>query len=169
MQTPSAHTATFHREMRDLWRGVVLDSPGAARPAFFPVRAYLQVKAIPDARGDWAVRLYADYRLDLGAAHGLLGGGASGARLVGVQVPASFAHWVPPGACYNRIGYWEVPNARVVYREQGQLRSFGIASMISWRGVWYVVHMGAVLRSADVGVVDAPSSGAGVAINTGTC
>jgi hypothetical protein len=155
--------------MRDLWRGVVRESPAAARPAFFPVLAYLQVKSIPDARGDWVARLYYDYKLDLGAAHGLLGGAASSARLVGVQVPASYAHWVPPGACYNSIGYWEMPNARVLYREGGQLRSFGIASMISWRGIWYVVHLGAVLRAAAAGVVDDPSSGAGVSAYSGTC
>ena len=169
MQLPSAHTAVFHREMRELWKGVVLNAPAAARPAFFPVLAYVQIKAIADPRGDWTLRLYDSYKLDLAAAHALLGRGAKGARLVGVQVPAAFAHWVPPGACYNTAGYWEVPNARVVYREGGQLRSFGIASMISWRGVWYVVHFGAVLRSAAVGMVDAPSAGTGVSINTGTC
>ena len=47
--------------------------------------------------------------------------------------------------------------ARVVYRLGGQLRSFGIASLISWRGRWYVVHFGAVLRNAAVGLVDQPS------------
>ena len=77
MQRPSAHTAVFHREMRDLWRGVVLDTAAAARPAFFPVRAYVQIKAIADPRGDWRLRLFDFYRLDLGAAHSLLGSGAS--------------------------------------------------------------------------------------------
>ncbi|MBV8942321.1 MAG: hypothetical protein JO240_11355 [Solirubrobacterales bacterium] len=85
---------------------------------------------------------------------------------MGVRVPQQFAHWVDPGACYNRIGYYEVPNARVVYSENGQVHSFGIASMISWRGVWYVVHFGAVLAS---GVVDAPAAGPSSSIDTGTC
>jgi hypothetical protein len=88
---------------------------------------------------------------------------------VTVDVPASYAHWVSPGACYNRVGYYEVPNARVVYRQNGQVHSFGIASMISWRGVWYVVHLGAVLRSAAQGVVDDPSGGAGVSVPSSTC
>ena len=74
--------------------------------------------------------------------------------------PLAYAHWVAPGACYNRIGYYEVPNARVVYRDGRSVRSFGIASMISWRGVWYVVHLGAVSGDAS-GTVDAPSAGAG--------
>jgi hypothetical protein len=62
-----------------------------------------------------------------------------------------------------------MPNARVTYRAGGQLRSFGIASMISWRGVWYVVHLGAVLRSADSGTVDEPALGAGTSAYSGTC
>ena len=88
---------------------------------------------------------------------------------VRVNVPAGYAHWVSPDACYNRVGYYEVPNARVVYRQNGQLHSFGIASMISWRGVWYVVHLGAVLRPAAEGIVDDPSSGAGVSAPSSTC
>ena len=41
--------------------------------------------------------------------------------------------------------------------------------MISLRGVWYVVHLGAILRSSDVGVVDEPSPGRGSAAYSGTC
>ena len=41
--------------------------------------------------------------------------------------------------------------------------------MISWRGVWYVVHLGAILRSGESGMVDEPSSGAGVSTYSGTC
>jgi hypothetical protein len=166
---PSAGTPQFHAEMAALWRGVVEDSLRAALPAFFPEGAYVQVKAIADARADYAARLLGDYRLDLGAAHALLDGHPQAARLLTVRVPRSFAHWVTPGACYNRVGYYEVPNARVVYREDGQVHSFGIASMISWRGVWYVVHLGAVLRSTANGVVDDPSSGSGESAPSATC
>jgi hypothetical protein len=152
--------------MAALWAGVVHNSTSRAMPAFFPKAAYLQVKAIPDAGADYQNRLVHGFTLDIGAAHSLLGAGASSARLLSVRVPLQFAHWVDPGACYNRIGYYEVPSARVVYGENGQVRSFGIASMISWRGVWYVVHFGAVLQS---GVVDAPSPGPGTSIDSGTC
>lgn len=152
--------------MAALWAGVVHDSVSRAMPAFFPKPAYLQVKAIADPGADYENRLVHGFKLDIGAAHALLGANAAGARLVGVRVPRAFAHWVDPGACYNRIGYYEVPNARVVYSENGQVRSFGIASMISWRGVWYAVHFGAVLES---GVVDAPTAGTGGSIDTGTC
>jgi hypothetical protein len=57
----------------------------------------------------------------------------------------------------------------LVYREAGQVHSFGIASMISWRGVWYVVHLGAVLRAADEGVVDQAAAGSGSSTCSGTC
>jgi hypothetical protein len=76
---------------------------------------------------------------------------------------------VEQGACYNRTGYYEVPNARLVYREGGTIRSFGIASMISWRGVWYVIHLGAVVRSTDAGAVDDPSAGPGAPAPSSTC
>lgn len=166
---PSPHTRTFHGEMKALWQGVVTNSLRPALPAFFPEAAYARLKGIVNPRGDWQGRLVADYRLDIRAAHHLLGSRPTHARLVRVQVPASYAHWVPPGVCANSDGYYEVPNARVVYRSGGELRSFGIASMISWRGVWYIVHLGAVLRSGDVGVVDEPSLGPGVSAYSSTC
>jgi hypothetical protein len=168
-QLPSADTAGFHAEMAALWRGVLSSSVAAALPAFFPEGAYTQLKQIGDASGDYTDRLLVDYRLDLAAAHALLVADPGSARLVDVEVPASYAHWVSPGACYNGVGYYEVPNSRVVYREGGQLRSFGIASMISWRGVWYVVHLGAILRSGGAGEVDDPSSGTGESAPSSTC
>ena len=168
-QLPSASTRTFKTEMSDLWRAVQLGTVGPGVPAFFPEAAYVQIKAIANAQSDFRYRLLADYALDIRAAHALLGSGARNAQLVKVLVPGSYAHWVPPNACYNRYGYYEVPNARVVYRSGGQLHSFGIASMISWRGVWYVVHLGAVLRNAATGVVDDPSSGTGVSAPSSTC
>jgi hypothetical protein len=168
-QRPSADTPAFHSEMNALWDGVQRNSTSAALPAFFPERAYLQLKQLADAGGDYTGRLLVDYGLDLGAAHALLGGDPGSAQLVGVQVPESYAHWVDPGVCYNAVGYYEVPNARVVYRQSGQVHSFGIASMISWRGVWYVVHLGAILRSGAGGVVDDPSAGVGASAPSSTC
>ncbi len=155
--------------MASLWAGIVRDSLTPALAAFFPKDAYVQLKAIDSAGSDWTDRLVHDYRLDIVAAHALLGRDAPRARLVRVDVPSSYGHWIQPGVCYNGIGYYEMPGARVVYREDGQIRSFGIASMISWRGVWYVVHLGAILRSTDSGVVDDPSSGPGTSAYSGTC
>jgi hypothetical protein len=166
---PSANTLLFRTLMADLWSGVVHDSVSQALPAFFPEGAYVQLKSIGGAASDWTNRLVGDYGLDIGAAHALLGSGASSARLLGVHVVSSYGHWVPPGVCDNGIGYYELPNARVVYSEGGATRSFGIASLISWRGVWYVVHLGAILRPGESGEVDEPASGPGVSAYSGTC
>jgi hypothetical protein len=152
--------------MAALWNGVLTGSATPAMRAFFPERAYLQIKAIADPGGDYKDRLVADFKLDVAAAHALL---RSGARLVKVDVPDAYIHWVPPGACYNRVGYYEVPNSRLVYRIGRQISSFGVASMISWRGVWYVVHLGAVTRQAATGEVDDPSSGPGTSAPSSTC
>jgi hypothetical protein len=169
MALPSAHTRVFSAEMTDLWAAVVAGRPVIAADAFFPLSAYRQVKAIADPTTDWHNRLFADFRLDVAAAHQLLGPGARKARLVRVIVPSAQASWIVPGVCFNGVGYWHVAGARVVYRQRGQLRSFGIASLISWRGRWYVVHFGAVLRNAAIGVVDQPSLGTGTPGPPGGC
>jgi hypothetical protein len=169
MQLPSSATRAFHQEMAALWTAVQTGSVKPGLPAFFPQGAYVQVKAIAGAAGDYRDRLVADYRVDIDAAHALLGTQAGTALLLGVQVPGAYAHWVVPGVCANRVGYYEVPNARVVYRQNGAVHSFGIASMISWRGVWYIVHLGAVLRGTAGGVVDDPSAGAGISQASSTC
>jgi hypothetical protein len=160
--SPNAHTAAFHAAMTDLWAAVRTAKARFGRPAFFPLPAYAQVKAIPFPSADWHNRLYADFGLDVAAAH-LLGrtarkkpsgagsarrraGGGSGAAGVRLE-----------GGCMTRA--W-------VHR---RTRSFGIASLISWRGVWYVVHFGAVLRSAAVGEVDQPATGPGVPGSPGGC
>jgi len=163
---PRTDSTAFRNAMADLWLAVTSGNPRFGQPAFFPEAAYRQLKAIPYPDADWQDRLWYDFALDVGAAHGLVG---RGAQLVRVIVPESEAAWVYPSACYNTIGYWHVGGARVVYREHGQERSFGIASLISWRGVWYVVHFGEVLRPVVTGVVDQPVLGPGIPGPPGGC
>ena len=163
---PSASTRVFRAEMTDLWTAVVTGVPRFGAQAFFPLPAYTQVKAIADPAADWKARLFAAYRSDIGAAHGVVG---RGARLLRVIVPSGQAAWIGPGACYNAVGYWHVAGARLVYQQHGQIRSIGIASLISWRGRWYVVHFGAVLRTGTSGLVDAPAVGPGVPGPPGGC
>jgi len=163
---PGPRTSAFDNAMADLWLAVTTGNPRFARPGFFPLAAYEQVKAIPYPVPDWQDRLWSDFVLDVRAAHRLVG---SGAQLDRVFVPRKYATWVYPGACHNKIGYWHVPGARVVYRVHGQERSFGIASLISWRGVWYVVHLGAVQRTVMTGVVYQPAVGPGVPGPPGGC
>lgn len=167
---PSTSSAAFHDAMADLWLAVTTGRPADALPAFFPLAAYQQLKAIYDPAGDWHGRLWADFVLDVAVAHSLLGDdGLGGAHLVQVVVATGYATWISPGVCANSIGYWHVPGARVVYRQHGQLRSFGIASLISWRGDWYVVHFGAVVRDPVAGFVDQPAIGPGVPGPPGGC
>jgi hypothetical protein len=163
---PSTTSTAFHNAMHDFWLAVTSGNASLARPAFFPETAYVQVKAIADPGADWRSRLWYDFTLDVKAAHALVG---HNARLIKIIVPAQYAAWVSPGACYNSVGYWHVPGARVVYQQGGETRSFGIASLISWRGDWYLVHLGAVLRSGASGEVDDPQAGPGVPGPPGGC
>ncbi len=166
---PPARDPVLHAEMTDLWAAVVAGRPRLAMSAFFPVFGYRQIKAIYDPAADWRDRLVLDFRLDIYAAHRFLGRAARHARLVRVIVPELDAAWVPPGVCDNSGGYWHVGGARIVYKVRGQVRSIGIASLISWRGRWYVVHFGEVLRPVVIGVVDQPSQGEGVPGPAGGC
>jgi len=164
---PQAHGPAFRAMVTDLWLAVRTGRASFAKPAFFPLAAYKQVKAIYDAAGDWRMRLWLDFSLDVKAAHRLLGPHPAAAQLLRVVVPSGAA-WIDPGVCYNKVGYWHVAGPRVVYRLRGQVRSFGIASLISWRGVWYVVHFGGITRPA-VGMVDAPAAGPGYPGPQGGC
>jgi len=163
---PRTTTTAFHNAMHDLWLAVTAGNASLALPAFFPETAYVQVKAIADPEADWRSRLWGDFTLDVKAAHALVG---HQARLIKIIVPAQYAAWVSPGGCYNSVGYWHVPGARVVYQQGSETRSFGIASLISWRGDWYVVHLGAVLRSGTYGEVDDPEAGPGIPGPPGGC
>ena len=154
---PSAGTPWFRARMRALWRGIVEDSAAAAEPAFFPRSAYLQVKQITNPGADYRDRLLANFRADIHAAHLLVARGGARAAFVGVRVPTEWT-WITPGYCANRAGYWHAPGSRLVYRQGGRLRSFGVFSLISWRGEWYVVHL-AVWDQP--GTVDDPSAGVG--------
>jgi hypothetical protein len=166
---PSSSTETFHAEMVALWQAIQSGDPSGALPAFFPEQAYVQLKALGNNAADYQNRLVAHFELDIAAAHRLLGPDPVGARLVTVLVPSASATWIRPGACSNRLGYWHVPGARVVYEQGGVTRSFGIASLISWRGYWYVVHLGAVVPPAGQGTVDAPAAGTGSFTPVGGC
>ena len=54
-----------------------------------------------------------------------------------VSVPEAKAVWVDPGVEHNKVGYWRVYHSRV----SAGGKAFTIATMISWRGEWYVVHL----------------------------
>jgi hypothetical protein len=122
-----------------LWQAIVADDPAAAMPFFFPLGAYQQVKDVRDPASDWQQRLVGAYERDVHDAHASLGAAAATATFDGITVPEG-AQWVDPGGEYNKIGYWRVYGTRLGYTADSRPRSFTIASMISWRGQWYVVH-----------------------------
>ena len=163
---PSTHDVAFRDAMDDLWLAITKDRPDYASQSFFPEAAYVQAKAISYAASDWTNRLWLDFELDVHAAHAVVGGDA---HLVRVDMAPDWeAAWIPPGYCYNAVGYWHINGARLVYDRYGEERSIGVASLISWRGVWYVVHFGGVIRPA-VGIVDDAETGPGYPGPAGGC
>ncbi len=158
-------------ELQTLWAALAAGSQNQARPLFFPESAYVTTKTgqIPNPAGDYSSRLIAFFDLDVGAYHQLLTSGPGTPTLVDVGVVPGDAAWIGPGQCENDVGYWHLPGVRLVYQQGGTLRSFAVASLISWRGAWYVVHLGPNPRPANIGTVDQPASGPGVPGPPGGC
>ena len=144
MALSSGQSAQCQRTLAGFWQAVRTGDTAAAMPAFFPLSAYQQVKptSAQAADYDWHTRLVGHYLLDLRAVHTWLGPHAASARLLGVDIPEKTATWVRVGVEYNKLRYWRVYDTRVRVSVDGRVRSFGIASIISWRGEWYVVHLG---------------------------
>ena len=113
-------------------------------PFFFPLSAYKQVKSISDPEHDWNTRLVAAFAEDVHAWHAQLGANAANAQLTGVSVPTDQAQWIQPGVEYNKGSYWRVYGATLRYQVDGRAATFSIASLISWRGEWYVVHLASI-------------------------
>jgi hypothetical protein len=137
MVHPAGTDPSFQARMRLLWQAITTGHVSVALPAFFPLAAYLKVKALPNPQSDWQHRLVADYYADIQRLHASIG---AGARLTSVAVPDTAATWVLPGAEVNKLPYWRVYDSVMTYTDSGQTGSFVIISLISWRGQWYVVH-----------------------------
>jgi hypothetical protein len=131
-----------------LWAAVMADDPSLATSAFFPLAAYQQVKAINNPASDWNHRLMAAFAEDIHALHKRLGAHRASAKLTSYDLPDARARWVEPNEEYNKIGYFRVFGTVVRYHFEGDdpphEYSFSIASMISWRGQWYIVHLNSV-------------------------
>jgi len=161
---------SFQHQMHALWSDVSHNNVTRAHDLFFPRSAYVKMKTglLAYPQSDYAQRLLAFFDLDIAAYHRFLFiGGAP--RLVAVRVNRGDAAWIAPGHCENLIGYWHLPGVRLVYRHGAKVYSVGVASLISWRGVWYVVHLGPNPRPTNVGTIDSPSSGPGVPGPAGGC
>ena len=153
---PTSTDPVFQAGVEHLWQAIVDDDPAEAQPFFFPQTAYVQVKAIKNAVADYQNRLIGFYDLDIHAAHKLLGADAKTAKLVSVTVPTNQAQWIAPGVEQNKESYYRVYGSRLTYQVGGRTKSFGLFSLISWRGVWYVVHLGPNPRPKAVGTVYQP-------------
>ncbi len=162
--------APLTRQMRTLFQAIASDSHTLGATVFFPRAAYLRMKAgvIPYPASDYAGRLVAFFNLDLAAYHQRLFT-RSTTTFVRVNANPRQVAWIAPGACENRIGYWYLPRARLVLLRRDVIVSVAIASMISWRGVWYVIHLGPNPRPVDVGTVDDFEVGPGTPGPPGGC
>ena len=169
-EPPTDPTSLVSR-LDPLWTAIQTGSLPTGMTVFFPQAAYLKMKSgvLPNPPGDYQSRLVALYNMDLGTYQAALGIPASSARLVTIGADPSIAHWVPPGACANTIGYWHLPNIRIDYASGGTESSFGVFSLISWRGAWYVIHLGPVPRTSGSGLLDLPAAGPGTPGPGGGC
>jgi hypothetical protein len=137
---PTASGPAFDARVHGLWQAIVEDKPDLAMPFFFPLTAYEQVKALPDPAKDWQQRLVMAYRNDVHVLHLSLGNPGT-AVLASSDVPDALATWINPGVETNKIGYFRVYGSTIHYLVDGTKHYFTVASLISWRGEWYVVHL----------------------------
>jgi hypothetical protein len=159
-------TARMHR----LFHAISADSPSLGASLFFPRSAYFEMKVglISNPSADYRDRLVALFNLDLHSYHQLLLAHPA-SFLVRVNANPRLATWIAPGACENRIGYWHVPGVRLVVSRNHRTVSVAVFSLISWRGVWYVVHLGPNPRPRDVGTVAGFAPGPGTPGPGGGC
>ena len=141
---PDPTSAVFTAHVNALWAAIVGNDPAPAMPFFFPLSAYKQVKAISDPEHDWNTRLVAAFTEDVHAWNQQLGANAANAQLTGVTVPTDQAQWIQPGVESNKGSYWRVYGTTLRYQVDGHAGTFTVASMISWRGEWYVVHLASI-------------------------
>ncbi len=141
-EKPSLRSKSYERRIALLWKAIQTDDPKIAMPAFFPLVAYKQVKAIANPEADWNARLVKAFERDIHAAHKELGNGAGSAMLAGLDLPEDKAKWMPPGSEGNKVGYYRVLGSKLRYQDaSGGARAIEVTSLISWRGEWYVVHL----------------------------
>jgi hypothetical protein len=143
-QRPTASGPTFAAGVEALWQAIRQDQPDLGLPFFFPKAAYLQVKSISDPASDYQNRLIANFTQDVHALHAQLGPDAANAQFTSITVPGDQAVWVQPGEESNKLSYWRVYGTTIQYQVDGQSGSLPVTSLISWRGEWYVVHLGTI-------------------------
>jgi hypothetical protein len=141
---PEPSGTAWDARVAALWSAIQKDDPDLAMPFFFPVAAYEQVKDVANPARDWKYRLVAAYAKDVHELHGKLGKALDGAKLVTLE-PGPAPRWVEPHEEWNKIGYWRVYGSKLRFeRADGTSGAFDVKSLISWRGEWFIVHLGAI-------------------------
>lgn len=167
-QKPSLSSKSLALRMQDLYAGIASDSITTALASYLTLDSYRQIKGLSNNSFDYANRLLQHFALDIEAAHALFA--SQGATsYVGFRADASYANWVLPNTCYNKLGYWHLPGVRLLYKVGGVTHSIGVISLISYRGEYYVVHLGAISRPSNTGYVDNPTVGTGALGPPGGC
>jgi hypothetical protein len=139
---PSADSKSLRLRLELLVEAIATDDPERAVPAFFPVEAYKQVKAIAKPERDWEHRLIRAFKRDVHEYHKRLGKHAEGLKLARIEIPEAKVKFMKPHSEGNLLGYFRVLRSQlVVTKADGSDRKFEVTSMISWRGEWYVVHL----------------------------
>jgi len=162
--------AAFTTQMNDVWNAISVNSQDQALKNFFPSSAYVQMKqgVLANPSADFSSRLLAFFRLDFAAYHQLIvSGGPS--KFIGIRVNPVQISWISAGVCENKIGYWHLGPVRVVYEQAGVAKSFAITSLISWNGVWKIIHLGPNPRAKNIGTVASPALGPGIPGPGGGC
>jgi hypothetical protein len=141
-ELPSFDSPSFKRRIELLYQAIVRDEPQLATPAFFPLIAYEQVKAISQPARDHKFRLLSAFAKNIHEYHRQLGQNPAAAKLLGFSPSTLAPRWMKPGTEGNQLGYHRLLRCRLkVADASGTERAFEITSMISWRGEWYVVHL----------------------------
>src|SRR5512141_3494306 len=134
---PTTTSPAFRRRAELLLQAIREDRPEVARPAFFPVIAYRQVKAIERPERDWQYRLWRNFERDVHEYHKVLVRAGPEALRASLQVPEGRARWMKPGSEGNKLGYWRVLRAELRYVDaSGREHALEVTSLISWRGEW---------------------------------
>jgi hypothetical protein len=141
-ERPSAESPALRERMKLLTEAILKDEPSLATPAFFPLVAYEQVKAIQNPERDWNRRLVRAFERNIHEYHRALGRDVQRLEFVAIEIPEPGIRWMKPGSEGNRVGYFRVLRSKLRLRtDAGKSLAFEVTSFISWRGEWYVVHL----------------------------
>ncbi len=138
---PQSNDPLFLSHMSSLFEAIKTGNPSLGLVSFFPLSAYVQVKALSDPSYDFYNRLIPAFNREVEALHQKYLNVLQSGAFEGVYVPEGNAQWILPGVEYNKGSYYRVYGTKLLFKSNGTEYSIPILSLISWRGEWYVVHI----------------------------